>query len=201
MHLWQNPCHMNKSEFWKRNTRFQRFLRPFRGRGPSISDGNKRNWDCAMKCCSQVLCSSNLYTLIPSFWRVVQKDEERVTSSSQSCGEHRVTISNLSQWFFNATPKKLNGMVVPRFAGEPQPDFSVGWALYFQEEFSIPPAFFWFLAFYMAACVTFLVAVGSATSLMNVILGIPALILTATTFLFAVVQKNCECASKSRVPS
>ena len=214
---------MNKSEFWRQNTKFQRFIRPFRGRGPPSGKDQTRfitatvkklYRDIVVKPFPKLLLIFFLYAYLPFFQNVARRQEDRHSdsvspslSAEQSCrtttpdpeSASTQTFKSRSLWFFNTTPKKLKGELMPGFNDDFDPP--LGWGLYFQEEFSTPPAFFWLLTIHMFASVTFLVTAGMrapANSVTNVMLGVPALILAATVFAYTMVQKNCECASKSR---
>ena len=215
---------MNKSEFWRQNTKFQRFIRPFRGRGPPSGKDQTRSimatvkrlcQDNIVKPFPRVLPSTLLCAYLPFLQNIVHRhgdsrpdsaspplsaDQSSRTTTPDPESASTQTFKSRSLWFFNTTPKKLKGELMPCFNDDFRPP--VGWGLYFQEEFSTPPAFFWLLMIHMLTSVTFLLTAGMrapANGVTNAMLGMPALILAATVFAYTMVQKNCECASKSRV--
>ena len=242
LHLWQNPRHMNKSDYVKQHTTIRRFLRPFCPRGPSSNhvepdqtrphtrDLSKLAWhiikDKIVRSGQVILSYAEYVTQHrhalqnlgsstiepPPSFTPSSEPTNRTTTTTNPLSDLETapipTFQNRSSWLFHTTPKKLNAELSPCFNDDSHPP--VGWGLYFQEDFSTPPVLFWLLALHMLACLVFLLAKGvfkvpeggdgGNGDGMAALLSVPALLVAAATFAYAMVSKNCECTSKSRGP-
>ncbi|MCJ1403043.1 hypothetical protein MMC11_006265, partial [Xylographa trunciseda] len=214
MHLWQNPLHMSRGAFQKQNTTLRRFLRPFRARGPNHPPETKsrvkkhlylalslfvKYRNAFMWLCKKAIPSAFLAPRTQRGGDATGSDVESTTSSpTTTCANTKdpesattSTFQSRSAWFFNGTPKKLHHELQPCFDDDAHPP--VGWALFFEEDLSAPPALFWLLTVHILGCLVSLIATGVQMPGLSVdaFFSIPALILAVSTFAYAMVSKNC----------
>ena len=219
MHLWQNPLHMSRCKFKKQNTTLRRFLKPFRARAPAYPTSTStlakyqssvlrlflKFCDASIQLCKSLTPIAFL-TLYNRGGKAIEHDIQLSTGSRTAIGNSigdsecaaMPAFQSRSAWFFNGTPKKLREELQPCFNNDSNPP--VGWALFFDEDFSTPPILFLLLTCHIVICLIFLIATGVKMPGISVeaLFSIPALILTTTTFSYSMVSKNCECTKKSR---